>query len=301
MKTYQEIQTRINTKLISNNQMLCIAVCTKKKWVVSNGREFIGDELKKLKRRLIYSKTPVWYENFDKWITGVMSEQAVMHMLAIQRGEKCQSMHPHISQNLNTGTPWIKGKKNNVDYSRKPLSEEQRKRMSKQRSGQGNPMFGKKHTQQVKENHSKHIKNLIKDGKFTPNCNNRQTHYDVTYNGVKYRSSWEALYHSFNPQAIYEELRILYTHNNKQRVYIVDFIDYEQKVVIEIKPKELINTKLFQAKWASLVDWARSNGYTTLLADQEWLVTNIPNPDLSKFDDKTARKVHTLYETSRKN
>ena len=302
MKPYSEIKERINDKLDDYNQTLRIDVCTRKNWSVTNGRTFTGVELQKFRRRLIYSKTSIWYELFDQWMTDTISESDIMKILSIKRGQRCQEIHKdHIRNNLNTGQPWIKGKKNNIDYRRRPLTSEQCLAMSKQRRGKGNPMYGKKHSDETKLKHSLFIKTLIQDGKFTPNSNNRQTHYDVTFNGVKYRSSWEALYHSYNPQAKYEELRISYTHNNQEKVYIVDFVDHQNKLVVEVKPREMVKDTLFQAKWKSLVDWAQHKGYTVLLADQYWLVNNVLNPDLSKFDDITARKLRTLYEASKEN
>jgi len=300
VKTYPEIKERINDKLALCNQILRIDVCTKNKWSVTNGKEFIGGELQNFRKRLIYSKAPIWYELFDQWITNEISELDVLHILAVKRGQKCQEIHKdHIRNNLNTGQPWIKGKKKNIDYKRRPLTEEQCDNMSKRRMGAGNPMYGKRHSEEVKNKHSLLMKTMIQEGRFTPNSNNRQTHYDVLFNGLKYRSSWEALYHSYNPQAKYEKLRIPYTHNNEERVYIVDFVDEQNKLVIEVKPRELTKDRIFKAKWESLVDWSQNNGYTVLLADQYWLVNNVLNPDLSKFDDTTARKLRILYETTK--
>ena len=302
MKTYSEIKERINDKLAQYNQTLSIDVCTKNLWSVTNGKEFTGVELQKFRRRLIYSKADIWCELFDQWMADTISESDIMNILAVKRGQRCQEIYKdHIRNNLNTGQPWIKGKKNNVDYKRRPLTAEQCDAMSEQRRGAGNPMYGRTHSEESKRKQSLRIKTLIQDGKFTPNSNNRQTHYDVTFNGVKYRSSWEALYHSYNPQAKYEELRISYTHDNEERIYIVDFVDHQKKLVVEVKPREMAKDKVFKAKWERLVDWAKNNGYTVLLADQYWLVNNVLNPDLSKFDDITARKLRTLYETTKEN
>ncbi len=162
-------------------------------------------------------------------------------------------------------------------------------------------MWGKTHSQEVKDNQSSLMKSLILTGQFTPNSNNRNTHWDTTYNGQKYRSSWEALYQYHNPTAQYELLRIPYNWETGTKIYVVDFIDHEAKLVVEVKPSELCKGGKFKAKWLALQEWAKTNSYTALLVDKEWFKQNTSCPDLSLFDEKTARKIGQIYEARKKN
>jgi hypothetical protein len=74
------------------------------------------------------------------------------------------------------------------------------------------------------------MKQKILSGEFTPNSNNRNTHWESTFNNNTYRSSWEALYQYFNQDAEYEKLRIEYNINNTAKIYIVDFVDHVNKI-----------------------------------------------------------------------
>lgn len=140
------------------------------------------------------------------------------------------------------------------------------------------------------------MKKKILDGSFTPNSNNRNTHWDSQYNGVRYRSSWEALYQCMNPTAEYEKLRITYTLNGNERIYIVDFIDHLKKVVTEVKPKELLSDKVTIAKLAALRTWAAENNYTVFIFNED-TIKQTPEPDYSQFDSSTINKLKKLYAT----
>lgn len=90
-------------------------------------------------------------------------------------------------------------------------------------------MFGVKLSDADRLKKSVIMKQLILNGKFTPNSNNRNTHWKSTYKGQAFRSSWEALYACLNETAEYETLRISYTLDDREFVYIVDFIDHDKK------------------------------------------------------------------------
>jgi hypothetical protein len=139
------------------------------------------------------------------------------------------------------------------------------------------------------------MKEKILDGSFTPNSNNRNTHWNATWNDKLYRSSWEALYHQLNPSASYEELRIAYSHNNKEHIYIVDFIDHTTKEVTEVKPKELLNDRKTISKITALTEWAKANKYSVILADQEYFIKNKHKIKISEFDSTTANKIQKAF------
>lgn len=146
---------------------------------------------------------------------------------------------------------------------------------------------------------SKIMRNRILNGEFTPNSNNTNTHWDASYNGSKYRSSWEALYHYNDPFADYETLRIPYTFENKEYIYIVDFVNHRTKQAIEVKPKELTKDGKTQSKILALKQWCSDAGYVFVLADQEFLLS-LPEPsNYTLFDENTSYKIRKLYEQNK--
>ena len=135
----------------------------------------------------------------------------------------------------------------------------------------------------------------ILSGEFTPNSNNRNTHWDSTFNGKSYRSSWEAVYQSHYPDDEHENLRIPYSYNNINYIYIVDFVNHNTKTVTEIKPIELCNHPKFIAKFTALNAWGIYNGYSVHLVTLEKLQEMGKPYDVSKFDSKTQLKINKIY------
>jgi hypothetical protein len=144
----------------------------------------------------------------------------------------------------------------------------------------------------------KTIKKKILNGQFTPNSNNRNTHWDSSFNGKAYRSSWEALYQYHNPDDLHEKLRIKYKYKGKSQVYIVDFVNYDTKIVSEVKPRECCKDAKFMAKYKALTKWAEKNGFTVRIVDMAFL-KYLPMPSsFEAFDDNTERKIRKLYATA---
>lgn len=150
----------------------------------------------------------------------------------------------------------------------------------------------RKHNQQI-------MKEKILSGKFTPNSNNKNTHWDSYYKDKKFRSSWEALYQFLYPNDEHEKLRIAYKFKEKTYIYIVDFINYNDKIVTEVKPKEMCNDQKFIAKFNSLQSWCKTNDFTARIATQEFLVSHPFPKNLQDFDSKTIQKIKKLYETTK--
>jgi hypothetical protein len=140
------------------------------------------------------------------------------------------------------------------------------------------------------------LKNLILNGSLTPKSNNRNTHWESWYNDKRYRSSWEAFYQSLNESAQHEVLRIPYVDcAGKDRVYIVDFVDDVNKQVIEVKPRELLDTPKMVPKKLALENWALTNGYSVIYADQQFLFSHPLPSDMSCFDLHTQQKLLKYY------
>jgi hypothetical protein len=124
----------------------------------------------------------------------------------------------------------------------------------------------------------------------------RNTHWNSEFDGKKYRSSWEAIFQYFNPDAEYESLRILYSYKGKEFIYIVDFINHITKEVIEVKPKELLFDEKTKSKISALQKWADQNNYTLKIFNLD-SIRLLPEPNYSQFSELTSKKIKKLYET----
>ncbi len=191
-----------------------------------------------------------------------------------QHMRKIQKLVDHSK--INYSIPWNKNKTKETD--------ERLMLLSKQRSGNGNPMFGTKMSEQEKIKKSKLIKKRIETGQWTPHIHNSKTHWDCIYNNQKYRSSWEAMYASLNPTDKYETIRIPYFFEGKMFIYMVDFVNEQKRILTEIKPIEKINDKKFQAKKCATDQWCVLNNYTFKILTQQYFIENF---NKINFDDLT--------------
>lgn len=294
---------KFNKILKTNNQKLKAVEITKNLIRLSNGLELTSEsDIRKCKRRIINGES-CWAENFDiiyglDKVESIMAEIKCKSKISKKGGINCQQRHGNkIKKNLNTGNPWSKGLKGNYPYSYKHTDETKLK-ISKSNSGEKNGMFGRKMPSEEKIRKSLLMKEKILTGKFTPKSNNRNTHWGSFYRGKKYRSSWEALYQYFDPNADYESFRIEYFFDYKNYIYIVDFVNHIDKKLIEIKPKELLTDKKTQAKLFAAKQWCNQNNYEFILADKNYLLSYSIPVNLNDFDIKTQSKIRKLYETN---
>lgn len=295
---------RFNNKLlnISHIKIVELSTCYAR---LSNGRELVTEsEVRRLKRRIGNNQIHYlqYFDNIyglDLSIATIFEKKAKAECSSIG-GKSAQQKHgDRIRLNLNNGVPWNKELAGNYPYSSwaKGLTketDERIKKLSEDRKGSGNPMYGIKPTGSQKMKQSEKMKQLILDGKFTPNSNNRNTHWDSTYKGKKYRSSWEALCQYVYPEAKYEELRITYNNLDKIKVYIVDFVDHVNRQVIEVKPKELQQGDIFKSKMESLYTWANEHEYKVIIFDREYIKDLSLSIDYSDFCENTVRKIKGL-------
>lgn len=301
---------KFNCLLQEFNQTIYAIKITGRVIKLSNGHELIDrNEIARCKKRIMHGHT-VWKENFDNLYHAdpiVRQEYEMMcrSMTSSQGGINCQKQHGEkIKQNLNAGKPWNKGKKGVQEPWNKGLTKESSKslaQLSESRKGQGNPMYGTTMSDSNRQARSKLMKQRILDGKFTPNSNNRNTHWDSYYIEEKFRSSWEAMYRHHDPDANHEELRIPYIFNGKEYIYIVDFINHTKKLLIEVKPESQCNDPKFRAKKKFAEQWCNDNGYRYIVASEDFFI-NIGKPsDMSGFDESTKIKIEKFYETYKKN
>jgi hypothetical protein len=101
----------------------------------------------------------------------------------------------------------------------------------------------------VSKQNSDLMKKKIESGEFTPKITNTFTHWDaiIDVDGIqkKFRSSWEACVWFSNQHWEYETIRIPYVDiSGNRKIYIVDFYDPINRILIEIKPKSNIKDNL---------------------------------------------------------
>lgn len=282
---------------MKHNQILQ-AKYINKQIMLTNGVEIITiPEVRKCKRRVM-NESIEYITRFDLIYSG--NENLAKNALheaksksASVGGKKCQEKHGDlIKKNLNTGIPWNKDTQGNYPYSF-PCTKQTREKISKANSGKHNGMYGKKMSEFDKSYRSELMKNKIKNGEFTPNSNNRNTHWDSHYDGNKYRSSWEALYHASDQAAEYETLRIPYNINGVERIYIVDFVNHSTKKAIEVKPKSQLQN--CYEKIEALKEWCYNNNYEMIIADEDYLQKiDKTKINFSLFDEKTLTKIGNI-------
>lgn len=288
-----------NQRLLNNFQKIQAVSISTTKIVFSNG--FVLDQKNDILNCKRRSKSDIALIFFDKLynINSDIRKQAEVDYKSarsVNGGYAAQRIHGEsIIENLKNQPTWNKGMKGNYPYSY-PCSDEAKKKISEANSGKGNGMYGKKMSDEDKERLSKIMKEKILSGQFTPKTNNRNTHWNSSYNNKNYRSSWEALYASFDSEAEYETLRIPYNDNDgKEKIYIVDFINHTTRKVIEIKPRKLI--KKAENKITALEKWCHCNNYDMILAD-EYFLTNIDksNINIDLFDTLTLKKIERFFK-----
>lgn len=293
---------RFNKILREHNQHLQAYKITGKEVVLSNGLILNSEREVRLCKKRVMSGSDIWKKNFDRIYNTDnnirdTAEKECRSLTSVKGGINCQQKHKEkIKSNLNTGTPWNKDLKGNYPYSY-PCSVDTKAKIGDANRGEKNGMFGKKLSDKEKQYRSILMKEKILSGEFTPNSNNRNTHWDSFYKNKKYRSSWEALYHYFDNDADYETLRLPYKFDNKDYIYIIDFVNHKTKSVIEVKPIEFINDKKTQAKVSAAKKWCKTNEYTFILADKDYFLSKSLPTDLTEFDNKTQEKIRKLYET----
>lgn len=298
-RTKQKLE-KINNRLAAHGQQTRIVMLSADSLSLNTGKTFSKNDANKFIKRVMNQKISDWVENIDRILLGEVDEATIKSKAAAIGGRSCQAIHGEkIRGQLNTGIPWNKGTKGNAIGTLPRRTDETKRKIGQKNKGESNGRYGYRYTDEEREDKSRSMKESILNGDFTPRLNNRNTHWDSELDGVSYRSSWEALYKYFTPTAEYETLRIKYEYKQESKVYIVDFIDHVNKLVVEVKPKELCYGEKFQAKMKSLNQWAYEHGYSVLLIDRYWLLKQDGNIDYTRFNQLTATKIRKLYETSK--
>lgn len=218
--------------------------------------------------------------------------------------EEQQSRREHMKQiqklvdydNKPKIIPWCKGKTK--------LTDRRLLKVSNDRQGTGNPMYGKIHTEEMKKKRSEEVKQKILSGEWTPNVHNSRTHWNCSYNGIKYRSSWEAMYASLNPQDDFETIRIPYMFNGQRKIYIVDFCNTIDKILTEIKPIAHQMSEQVIAKIQAAKLWCEENDYVFRIISESYFIdhfNSIPfdNLNIPNIKSKLSKIIYEASKTNR--
>jgi hypothetical protein len=131
------------------------------------------------------------------------------------------------------------------------------------------------------------IKTKILNGTFTPNITNSWTRKNIELDiggvKIKFRSSWEAAYVILNPTHQYEKIRIPYELNGVIKTYIVDFADFENNILYEIKPTSMKSTDVCLLKENAANKWAAENGWVYKYITDDWFINNLDKLKELKF------------------
>lgn len=124
------------------------------------------------------------------------------------------------------------------------------------------------------------LKEKIKKKEFKPcivnSWRNEKYIININNNLIHFRSSWEAFFNLVNRELIYEDVVIEYEYNKIKSNYIVDFVDYKNRILYEIKPKSDINRSRFKQKMKYAKTWCKKNKYKFMIIDEDWFLQNTP-------------------------
>ena len=138
------------------------------------------------------------------------------------------------------------------------------------------------------------MKTKIMEGKFTPNITNSWTRKNIELDidgvKIKFRSSWDAAYAVLNLTHQYEKIRIPYEIDGVIKTYIVDFADFENNILYEIKPSSMIKSSMCQKKMEAAKKWAYENNWVYKFITDEWFINNLSNLEQVNFPYITLLK-----------
>lgn len=147
----------------------------------------------------------------------------------------------------------------------------------------------------ARKKQSKLMKEKIKNGEFTPCVTNSWARSRIVVDGIPFRSSWEQYFHIhmnkfLDKNVEFEKLRIPYfdPKKKKERIYIVDFIDYTERIVYEIKPEQE-KDEITKQKEEQLIQWANQSGYEYKFISDKWFSNNYKESILEDNIDNEVR------------
>lgn len=286
-KSQETLIDEYNHILMINKQVTRAVKWAYGKLELSNGVLLTPPDIKAfrshIKSRMLCTHIDRLYGACDN--RGILIKEIQREYASIKNKEYWKSLDPDVAENKREHMRTVQKM---VDYSAIVFPEPWNKgktkhddsrllKNSKDRTGSNNPMYGHTWSEEQKHQKSEWVKERIERGVWTPHVHNSRTHWNCTYNGKQYRSSWEAMYASLNPNDEYEVVRIPYVLHNARRIYIVDFCNHLNKTLTEIKPTAHTITEEYCAKVKSAEEWCLANGYTFNVVTEHYFVYNYNN------------------------
>ena len=197
---YDIIIPEYNQLLVDNKQTLTITAWAAGYLKLSNGVVLAPSEIRNFRTHV---KSAMLCSHIDKlYASGGVDRAAIVKMVqqdwASKKNKKYwDSLDPvtaeqkrehmrHIQGMVDQSTivypePWNKGKNKTTD--------DRLAKISADRVGDKNPMYGHRWPEEYKAKKSEMIKQRIADGSWTPHVHNSRTHWGSSHNGKQYRSS----------------------------------------------------------------------------------------------------------------
>jgi hypothetical protein len=148
-----------------------------------------------------------------------------------------------------------------------------------------------KQSEERKQKQSNDIKKRISEGIFKPKTNNAYNGSLIRIDDKTFRSSWEAAFHILNPTLQYETVVIQYILDGVKRNYFVDFVDYDNRILYEIKPKSRQTDEVNILKEVAAIEWCKNNNYSLITIDETYLQKVLPVTDTSMWPDIVKRRL----------
>ncbi len=191
--------------------------------------------------------------------------------------QSSETKQKRVNSRKNNGNPWFSqetieklSKSNKVTHSSKEFQEKYK-----------SVFFA------ARKKISISIKKRILAGDFTPSKKNKLSKKDAfcikNEKIFTFRSSWEAIFSFIFPNLEYEKIRIPYSFKNEEKIYIVDFVDFANKRIYEIKPDSQKDDEKNISKFEAAKKWAEINEFKFEIITEKWFQDNLKE---YKFDDQ---------------
>ncbi len=140
----------------------------------------------------------------------------------------------------------------------------------------------KENIEKGRKKQSETMKKKILEGSFTPNSDNWKRsvtlHINACDKKLRFRSRWEAIFYLVKlyegDELQYETIRVPYIYENKQLIYIIDFLSSNQKDVFEVRPKSRQTADKEIYKFSAAKKWCELHNKVFYIIDEDWFSLN---------------------------
>ena len=163
----------------------------------------------------------------------------------------------------------------------------------------------------ILEKQSQRLKEKIKNGEWTPKVTNswfnRKNSDLYKTDNISFRSSWELYFYIYNKNRNisleYEKVIIPYfdTKKNKNRNYLVDFIDRKNNILYEIKPNSEKQKEQIKNKEFALKNYCKKNNLSFKYISEDWFKENYDEIEFSNYQLDFKDKILKLLSQFRRN